>query len=86
MGDRILRRGSMAALLQAFENDVDEKAERAAVRMLQGHFDLNDFSEQMHLLEKMGTLTDTTNKIPGLAEALPDGTEIDEGNSSASAR
>jgi signal recognition particle subunit SRP54 len=79
MGNRILRRGSVAALIQAFENVVDEqKAERDAVRMLQGHFDLNDFSEQVHLLEKMAPLTETAEEVPGLAEALPDGAEIGE--------
>jgi signal recognition particle subunit SRP54 len=80
MGNRILRRGNVAALIQAFENVVDEeKAERDAVRMLKGHFDLNDFSEQVHRLEKMGPLTETAETIRGLAEALPDGAEIDDG-------
>jgi signal recognition particle subunit SRP54 len=46
--------------------------------MLQGHFDSSDFSERVRLLEKIGPLTETTKKIPGLVEALPDGAEIDE--------
>ena len=80
MGNRILRRGNVVALIQAFENVVDEKqAELDAIRMLQGQFDLNDFSEQIHLLEKMGPLTETAETIPGLAEALPGGAEIDDG-------
>ena len=80
MGNRILRRGSVAALIQAFEDIVDEeKAERDAVRMLQGHFDLSDFSEQVHWLEKMGPLTESAEEIPGLAETLPDGAEIHDG-------
>jgi signal recognition particle subunit SRP54 len=80
MGNRTLRRASVAALIQAFENVVDEeKAERDAVRMLQGHFDLKDFSEQVHQLEKMGPLTETVEEIPGLAGALPDGAKIDDG-------
>ncbi len=58
MSDGILRRGNVAALIQAFEDVVDEKkAERDAVRVLQGHFDLNDFSEQVHLLDEMRPLT-----------------------------
>ena len=77
MGNRTLRRASVAALIEAFENVADEeKAERDAARMLQGHYDLNDFSEQVHLLEKMGPLT--AEEIPGLAAALPDGAEIDD--------
>jgi signal recognition particle GTPase len=70
MGNRTLRRASVAALIQAFENVADEeKAERDAARTLHGHHDLNDFSEQVQLLEKMGPLT--AEEIPGLAAALP---------------
>jgi signal recognition particle subunit SRP54 len=46
--------------------------------MLDGQFDLNDFSEQVRLLEKMGPLTETADEIPGLAETLPDGAKIDD--------
>jgi signal recognition particle subunit SRP54 len=79
IGKRIVRRGSVAALIQASENLVDEeKVEHDAVRMLPGHFDLNDFSEQVHLLEQKGPCTETAEEIPGLAQALSDGTEIDD--------
>jgi signal recognition particle GTPase len=37
--------------------------------MLQGQFDLNDFSEQVRLLEKMGPLMETADEIP-VAETL----------------
>jgi signal recognition particle subunit SRP54 len=68
----------VAALIQAFEGVVgEEKAEPDALRVLEGHFDLNDFSEQIQRLDKMGPLTETAQKIPGVAEALPDGAEID---------
>ena len=70
MGNRILRRGSVAALIQAVDSVVDEeKRGRDAVRMLQGQFDLNDFSEQVRLLEKMGPLMETADEIP-VAETL----------------
>ncbi len=66
MGNRTLRRASVAALIQAFENVPDEeKAERDAARMHQGHYDLNDFSDQVHLLEKTGPLTEEIPGLPG---------------------
>jgi signal recognition particle GTPase len=66
MANRILGRGDVAALIQAFEGVVgEEKAERDALRMLEGHFDLNDFSEQIQLLEKMSPFTETAQKDPG---------------------
>jgi signal recognition particle subunit SRP54 len=78
MASGITGRG-MVALIQAFEDVVDEeKAERDAVRMLKGSFDLNDFSEQVQLLEKMAPLTETAERIPGLAKALPNGADIDD--------
>jgi len=79
MANRMLGRGDVVALIQAFEGVVgEEKAERDAVRMLEGHFDLNDFSEQIQLLEEMSSSTETAQKIPGVAEALPDDAKIDD--------
>ena len=44
----------MVGLIQRFEEVVaEEKAERDAIRMLQGKFDMNDFLEQIGVLEKM---------------------------------
>ena len=57
---RILGRGDVVGLIQRFEEVVDEeKAERDAIRMLQGKFDMNDFLEQIGVLEKMGPLKGT---------------------------
>ena len=79
MANRIPGPGRLASLIQEFEEVVDqEKAERDAVRMLKGSFDTNDFAEQVHLLERMGPFRETTKKIPGVAEALLDGAEIDD--------
>ena len=59
MVTRILGRGDVVGLIQRFEEVVDEeKAERNAIRMLQGKFDMNDFLEQIGVLEKMGTEVD----------------------------
>ena len=52
-------RGDVVGLIQQFEDVVDEeKAEQDAVRMLKGKFDMNDFLEQIGVLQKMGSLSE----------------------------
>jgi signal recognition particle subunit SRP54 len=79
MASRILGRGDVVGLIQQFEEVVDEeKAEQDAVRMLKGKFDMNDFFEQIGVLQKMGSLSEMVEKIPGAAEAMPEGAKIDD--------
>jgi signal recognition particle subunit SRP54 len=79
MASRILGRGDVVGLIQQFEDVVDEeKAEQDAVRMLKGKFDMNDFFEQIGVLKKMGSLSDMVEKIPGVADAMPEGAKIDD--------
>ncbi len=79
MASRILGRGDVVGLIQQFEEVVDEeKAEQDAKRMLTGKFDMNDFLEQIAVLKKMGPLKDMVEKIPGVADALPEGTQISD--------
>ena len=79
MASRILGRGDVVGLIQQFEDVVDEeKAEQDAVRMLKGKFDMNDFLEQIAVLKKMGSLSDMVDKIPGMADAMPEGAKIDD--------
>jgi signal recognition particle subunit SRP54 len=74
MASRILGRGDVVGLIQQFEEVVDEEmAEQDAVRMLKGKFDMNDFLEQIAVLKKMGPLKDMVEKIPGIADAMPEG-------------
>jgi signal recognition particle subunit SRP54 len=76
MASRILGRGDVVGLIQQFEEVVDqEKAEQDAMRMLKGKFDMNDFLEQIGLLQKMGSLQEMVEKIPGVADA---GVQVDE--------
>jgi signal recognition particle subunit SRP54 len=78
MASRILGRGDVVGLIQQFEEVVDqEKAEQDAMRMLKGKFDMNDFLEQIGVLQKMGSLKDLIEKIPGIAD-LPEGVNIDD--------
>lgn len=78
MADGIPGRGPVAGLIEGFEKIGDqENAERNAVRMLKGHFDMNDFAEQVQLLEKMGPLTEKAEKSLGIASAPPNGADMD---------
>jgi signal recognition particle subunit SRP54 len=79
MASRILGRGDVVGLIQQFEDVVDEeKAEQDAVRMLKGKFDMNDFLEQIGVLKKMGSLSEMVEKIPGVADAMPEGAKVDD--------
>ena len=79
MASRILGRGDVVGLIQQFEDVVDEeKAEQDAVRMLKGKFDMNDFLDQIGVLQKMGSLSDLVEKIPGVSDAMPEGAKIDD--------
>jgi len=79
MASRILGRGDVVGLIQQFEEVVDEeKAEQDAVRMLKGKFDMKDFLDQIGMLKKMGPLKDMVDKIPGIADALPEGAQISD--------
>ena len=71
--------GDVVGLIQQFEEVVDEeKAEQDAVRMLKGKFDMKDFLEQIGVLKKMGSLKDMVEKMPGIADALPEGAQISD--------
>ncbi len=79
MASRILGRGDVVGLVQQFEEVVDEeKAEQDAIRMLKGKFDMNDFLEQIGVLKKMGSLQDMVDKIPGIADAIPEGAQVSD--------
>ncbi|MGB8331586.1 MAG: signal recognition particle protein [Polyangiales bacterium] len=79
MASRILGMGDVVGLMKDFEEVVDEeKAERDAKRMLRGHFTLDDFLEQLQMLQNMGPLQDLLDKVPFFADSVPDGFQVDE--------
>jgi signal recognition particle subunit SRP54 len=55
-----------------------EKAEEDAVRMLKGKFDMQDFLEQIRLIQKMGSLKDLFEKLPFFGGQLPEGVNLDD--------
>jgi signal recognition particle subunit SRP54 len=65
MASRILGMGDVVGLMQDFEEVIDQrKAEEDAARLLQGDFTLEDFLEQVRMIQKMGSLKDLVDKLP----------------------
>ena len=71
MAGRILGMGDMLTLIeqaeQAFEKD---QAEKAAEKLLEGEFTLDDFLEQLHSLKKMGPLGNLMGMMPGMPKEM----------------
>jgi signal recognition particle subunit SRP54 len=79
MASRILGMGDVLGLMQDFEEVVDKKkAEEDAARMLQGEFTLDDFLDQVRMIQKMGSLRDLVDKIPMLGGQIPEGVNLDD--------
>ena len=79
IASRILGMGDIVGLVKDFEQVVDaEKAEEDAVRMLKGKFDMQDFLEQIRMIQKMGSLKDLFDKLPFFPGGLPDEVNLDD--------
>lgn len=69
MASRILGMGDVLSLIERAEDVIDEEvAERGAKRMMEGHFNLEDFLEQLQMLKKMGPLSQVMEMIPGMGK------------------
>jgi signal recognition particle subunit SRP54 len=79
LANRILGMGGIVGLMKDFEEVVDaEKVEEDAVRMLKGKFDMQDFLEQIRVIQKMGSLKDLFEKMPFFPGGLPEGVDFDD--------
>ena len=66
MAGRILGMGDIISLVEKATEEIDEKeAERAAKKMQQGKFDLEDFLSTMKQMKKLGPLENLIKMIPG---------------------
>jgi signal recognition particle subunit SRP54 len=80
MAGRILGMGDVVGLMKDFEGIVDQKkAEEDAARMLSGQFSLDDFLQQIRMIQQMGSLKDLVERIPGLGGMMPPGVDLDDG-------
>ena len=79
MASRILGMGDMLTLIETAEQHYDEEtASRAAARLQEGQFTLEDFLEQMQQIKKMGPLTGILGMLPGLPKDIKNA-PIDDG-------
>src|SRR5690349_22207646 len=71
--------GDIVCLVKDFKQVVDtEKAEEDALRMLKGKFDMQDFLEQIRMIQKMGSLKDLFDKLPFFGGQMPEGVNLDD--------
>ena len=82
MASRILGMGDVVGLMQDFEQVVDQKkAEKDAARLMQGDFTLDDFLDQVRMIQKMGSLKDLVDKLPMgnmFPGGLPENVNLDD--------
>ena len=78
MASRVLGMGDVVGLMKDFQDVIDEeKAAEEAMKMLQGDFGLDDFLNQVRMIQKMGSLKDIVGKIPGM-DQLPTDVNLDD--------
>jgi signal recognition particle subunit SRP54 len=71
MASRILGMGDVLSLIEQAEKVFEkDQAEKAAEKMLEGEFTLEDFLEQMQALKKMGPLGGLMGMMPGMPKEL----------------
>ncbi len=79
MASRVLGMGDVVGLMKDFQEVVDEKdATEKAMKMLEGQFSLDDFLEQIKMIQKMGSIKDLIAKVPGMGDMMPPGASIDD--------
>ena len=79
MASRVLGMGDVVGLMKDFEEVIDQKkATEDAMRMLEGQFTLDDFLDQVRMIQKMGSLKDLIGKMPGMDAMLPADVNLDD--------
>jgi len=79
MASRVLGMGDVVGLMQDFGQVIDQKkAEQDAMRLMSGEFTLQDFLNQVRMIQQMGSLKDLMEKIPGMGAMMPPGMAVDD--------
>jgi signal recognition particle subunit SRP54 len=79
MASRVLGMGDVVGLMKDFQEVIDEKeATDQAMKMLEGKFTLDDFLEQVRMIQKMGSLKDIVGKMPGMSDMIPADANLDD--------
>jgi len=72
MAGRILGMGDVLTLVEKAQDAVDErKARRLEAKLRKNKFDLQDLSDQLEALGKMGPLHQVMDMIPGMSKVMP---------------
>ena len=78
MASRILGMGDVLSLIEKAQESFDEKeAGKLVSKVRSNNFTLEDYLDQMHQLDKMGSITDLLKMVPGLGSKIKD-VDIDE--------
>jgi len=68
IASRILGMGDILSLVEEAHEKIDKKdAERLAKKMQKGHFDLEDYRDQLAQMSKMGGVASLLDKLPGIS-------------------
>ncbi|MGI8663881.1 MAG: signal recognition particle protein [Acidimicrobiales bacterium] len=79
LAGRILGMGDMLTLIEKAEQVYDkDEAEKAATKLFDGSFTLDDFLDQIQQVRKMGPIQNLIGMMPGMPKELKDA-EIDDG-------
>ncbi len=71
MADRILGMGDVLTLIEQAERTMDQDVvARSADRLMSGRFTLDDFLEQLHQVQKMGSLGGILRLMPGVSKEV----------------
>jgi signal recognition particle subunit SRP54 len=74
MAGRILGMGDVLTLVEKAEDAIDErKAKRLEAKLKKNKFDLEDLSDQLRSIGKMGPLQQVLEMIPGAGKMMPQG-------------
>lgn len=79
MADRILGMGDIVTLVEKAKESIDEKeAEKAARKMMDGEFTLEDMLKQMKQVQKIGSIGAIAKLIPGMPKLTDEQKEAAE--------
>ena len=79
MADRILGMGDILTFVDKVTENIDEKeAKKAANKMLEGRFTLDDMLDQMKQIKKLGSMQGLLKLIPGMPKITDEQQELME--------
>lgn len=79
MASRILDMGDILTLIEQAQKQFDEEeARKAAAKMAEGEFGLDDFLDQLQQVRKLGSMKSLLGMIPGMAQHRKELEQFDE--------